>query len=168
MAPAAHYFMGGIVAGTNGVTSLPGLLAIGEASCTGVHGANRLASNSLLEGLVFGIETALHLAAHGLPRSPDQPPAPLNDPPLAPEPASTASLPLAEWRTTLQRAMSQHVGVVRDEAGLRSAASTIEAILHKLADGSLVSRDAWELRNMALAASAIVTAATLREESRGA
>src|SRR5215213_10444607 len=64
VAPAAHYFMGGIVAGTDGQTSLPGLLALGEASCTGVHGANRLASNSLLEGLVFGLEAADRLAVN--------------------------------------------------------------------------------------------------------
>src|SRR5215211_2975029 len=61
VAPAAHYFMGGIVAGTDGVTSLPGLLALGEAACTGMHGANRLASNSLLEGLVFGLRAAMQL-----------------------------------------------------------------------------------------------------------
>ncbi len=168
VAPAAHYFMGGIVAGTNGVTSLPGLLAIGEASCTGVHGANRLASNSLLEGLVFGIEAALHLAAHGLPAPAQQPAASLGASLPPRESATEPVLPLAEWRATMQRAMSQHVGVVRDEAGLRSAASAVEAILRKLADGSLGNRDAWELRNMALAASAIVTAATLRKESRGA
>ena len=65
VAPAAHYFMGGIVAGTDGRTSLPGLLALGEASCTGVHGANRLASNSLLEGLVFGLAAADHIGEGG-------------------------------------------------------------------------------------------------------
>ena len=61
VAPAAHYFMGGIVADTQGRTSMDGLLAIGEVSCTGVHGANRLASNSLLEGLVFGLRAAENL-----------------------------------------------------------------------------------------------------------
>jgi L-aspartate oxidase len=66
IAPAAHYFMGGIVASSSGETSLPGLLAIGEAACTGVHGANRLASNSLLEGLVFGHEAADRLNHGGL------------------------------------------------------------------------------------------------------
>ncbi|MDQ4099228.1 MAG: L-aspartate oxidase, partial [Chloroflexota bacterium] len=67
VAPAAHYFMGGIVAGTAGETSLPGLLALGEVACTGVHGANRLASNSLLEGLVFGLDAADRLAQGDLP-----------------------------------------------------------------------------------------------------
>ena len=67
VAPAAHYFMGGVVADEFGVTSLRGLLAVGEAACTGVHGANRLASNSLLEGLVFGRKSAqaLHLTPGG-------------------------------------------------------------------------------------------------------
>ncbi len=167
VAPAAHYFMGGIVAGTNGVTSLPGLLAIGEASCTGVHGANRLASNSLLEGLVFGIEAALHLAAHGL----SQPPDPQVTPRTPGSPSRRemgATLPLAELRAMLQRTMSQQAGVVRDETGLRGAASAIEAILRKLPESEAGGRDLWELWNMALAASAIVTAATLRQESRGA
>src|SRR5215213_444866 len=70
VAPAAHYFMGGIVASSTGETSLPGLLALGEAACTGVHGANRLASNSLLEGLVFGINAADRLASEMTPSVP--------------------------------------------------------------------------------------------------
>jgi L-aspartate oxidase len=132
-----------------------------------VHGANRLASNSLLEGLVFGIEAALHLAAHGLSQPPDRPEATgLPGSPIRQEAESV--LPLAELRSTLQRVMSQQVGVVRDEAGLRGAASTIEVVLHKLTGSTLAGRDVWELRNMALAASGIVCAATLRQESRGA
>ncbi|MEZ4666137.1 MAG: L-aspartate oxidase [Thermomicrobiales bacterium] len=67
VAPAAHYFIGGLAASTDGRTSLPGLLALGEAACTGVHGANRLASNSLLEGLVFGTEAAAMVTAQGRP-----------------------------------------------------------------------------------------------------
>ncbi len=70
VAPAAHYFMGGIVASSTGETSLPGLLALGEAACTGVHGANRLASNSLLEGLVFGLAAADRIATTGFPLRP--------------------------------------------------------------------------------------------------
>ena len=167
VAPAAHYFMGGIVAGTNGATSLPGLLAIGEASCTGVHGANRLASNSLLEGLVFGIESALHLATHGLPRPTDPTPNEVPSPAPSPEPVSAAPS-LAGARATVQRTMSRYVGVSRDAEGLRCAAEEIERILTELEPATSASRAEWELRNMALAAAAIVSAATLREESRGA
>ncbi|HEY8450398.1 MAG TPA: L-aspartate oxidase [Bacillota bacterium] len=167
VAPAAHYAMGGIVAGTNGATSLPGLLAIGEASCTGVHGANRLASNSLLEGLVFGIEAALHLAAHGLPQAPTVTEA-SGTPGSPSRRESGPPLPLAALRSTLQRTMSQQVGVIRDDDGLRGAASAIDAVLRKLPEAEAGGRDLWELWNIALAASAIVTAATLRQESRGA
>lgn len=168
VAPAAHYAMGGIVAGTDGTTSLPGLLALGEAACTGVHGANRLASNSLLEGLVFGIEAALRLAAHGLPQ-PAEPCAAQAIPPAPPAHAEPdATLPLAALRSTLQRTMSQQVGVIRDDDGLRGAASAIDAVLRKLPEAEAGGRDLWELWNIALAASAIVTAATLRQESRGA
>ncbi len=73
VAPAAHYFMGGVVAGPAGETSLPGLLALGEAACTGVHGANRLASNSLLEGLIFGLEAADRLGGGGFPEAVQMP-----------------------------------------------------------------------------------------------
>ncbi len=208
VAPAAHYFMGGIVAGPEGETSLPGLLALGEAACTGVHGANRLASNSLLEGLVFGLaaadalgrrsevggrrragteevmsgsaSTEMQTVAAGLPA---QPPS-----------GCTYSLgDMSDLRTRLQRAMSQHVAVVRDATGLADAARLVVDIAAQLDTvggprlGQTVNggapasaqtgddartqetvRAVRELRNMTLAASAIITAATRREESRGA
>jgi L-aspartate oxidase len=169
VAPAAHYFMGGIVAGTDGQTSLPGLLALGEASCTGVHGANRLASNSLLEGLVFGLEAADRLVSS--------------------EPVESASIEtreddrvteasvllsaedratIAAARTSIQRAMSRDVAVVRDAEGLARAAAVIQDALTTLCAIPAHDRAVWETRNLALAAGAVVTAATLREESRGA
>jgi len=178
VAPAAHYFMGGIVAGPTGDTSLPGLLALGEAACTGVHGANRLASNSLLEGLVFGLAAA-DAVRDGRRETGDGSGG-------DGEPMRIASalflgatmLPadVAELRVRLQRAMSRHVAVVRDAAGLAEAARELAAVTRLLpaievADGldaAGLDRAGWELRNMTLAAGAIVDAARRREESRGA
>lgn len=163
VAPAAHYFMGGIVAGTDGRTSLPGLLALGEAACTGVHGANRLASNSLLEGLVFGRQAAAGFAEalpSVLPRSPVSPPVV--------ETTSTADHRLADLRRRVRRAMSRHVAVVRDRSGLESAAGTVDDVLRLLSLMENSGRDQWEAVNLALAARAVISAAILREESRGA
>src|SRR5215203_4148439 len=134
VAPAAHYFIGGVAASTEGITSLPGLLAFGEVAATGVHGANRLASNSLLEGLVFGMAGADRLARER--------------PRLAAEPAREPALAMTALGTTLtldeiplmrarlQRAMSRHVGVVRDAAGLIQARDEIESIAAELRLGS--------------------------------
>jgi L-aspartate oxidase len=185
VAPAAHYFMGGIVATPTGQTSLPGLLALGEASCTGVHGANRLASNSLLEGLVFGLAAADQLGSHALGPAPD--PAD-----IAKSLASTQDRPISgaftlsdaeitELRLRLQRTMSSNVAVIRTYDGLTTAAAQIRGILEQLldrpapqskADGRALSSEhrgaALELVNMTYAATAITEAALRREESRGA
>jgi len=175
VAPAAHYFIGGVVAGPAGETSLPGLLALGEAACTGVHGANRLASNSLLEGLVFGLAAADRLARGqgtgegertGAARVGSGLPLALT-PPLEP----------AALRQRLQRAMSRHVAVVRDAAGLAEAAAEIRTVAAQLGSENAAvpasgrpgdPRPGWELRNMAAAAGAVVAAAARRQESRGA
>jgi L-aspartate oxidase len=161
VAPAAHYFMGGVVADEFGVTSLPGLLAVGEAACTGVHGANRLASNSLLEGLVFGRKAAhaLHLSSGG-----DYDSIVLSE---SADSGEQISPELADIRTVVQRAMSRHVSVVRDAAGLMTAIAELEQAASRLsADPG--DRAGWITTNMVTAALAIATAALLREESRGA
>jgi L-aspartate oxidase len=164
VAPAAHYFMGGIVAGSDGITSLPGLLAIGEAACTGVHGANRLASNSLLEGLVFGLHAAAKLG--------DQPGAssgttatelPVHGEGVWPVPDPA----LEDLRASVQEAMSRHVAVVRDADGLASAATVLDAVLKEIGSRQLADRVAWETANLAIAARAVTAAAALRTESRG-
>jgi L-aspartate oxidase len=164
VAPAAHYFMGGIVAGTDGRTSLPGLLALGEAACTGVHGANRLASNSLLEGLVFGLRAA---ATHSATTPPAQTPAAHVERTLKTNIASTDEA-LLSLRERVQRTMSRHVAVVRDRAGLAIAASEVDGVISELAQMENGGRSQWETANLALAARAVISAATLREESRGA
>lgn len=166
VAPAAHYFMGGIVAGTDGTTSLPGLLALGEASCTGVHGANRLASNSLLEGLVFGLHAAARHAEVAAAGDVQQPSAVQDG--GASSTDGTGLEESAAMRERIQRAMSRHVAVVRDAAGLEAAAAEIDEVLADLAERPATDRAAWETRNLALAARAVTEAATLREESRGA
>lgn len=156
VAPAAHYFMGGVAAGTEGETSLPGLLAIGEVSCTGVHGANRLASNSLLEGLVFGINAADRLADTGFPVPGDVPESrPLDA--QAPE----------DWRArqdAMRRIMSSQVGVVRNREGLERAIAELDALSTWPIE---LSRDAVIARNMREVAMQVATSALAREESRG-
>ncbi len=161
VAPAAHYFMGGIVAGTAGETSLPGLRAIGEVSCTGVHGANRLASNSLLEGLVFGLNAADHIAGNRLPDLVDVPRAASRyfRPPSAED--------VATWRHDLRAAMSLDVAVVRDATGLDRASTSIARLAERMACTDATAPEVAELRNMTLLALVIIAAARRREESRG-
>lgn len=170
VAPAAHYFIGGVVADTEGRTSLPGLLAFGEAAATGIHGANRLASNSLLEGLVFGIAGADRLAedwpliaaaAATLPSVPDPPP-----------PAVGLGADAASLRRKLQRAMSQDVAVVRNSDGMAKARQALNSIAAE-ADvqvGVPVTdrRERWELRNLIDASRSVIDNSVFREESRGA
>ena len=175
VAPAAHYFIGGVAASVEGITSLPGLLAFGEAAATGIHGANRLASNSLLEGLVFGMAGADRLAREW--------PRLAAEPALAPASAlpvvGTTLTPdeIGALRARLQRAMSRHVGVVRDADGLARARDEVDAISAELrvgsASGTLPSdaetrRAFWELRNLVDAARVVIAAADHRQESRGA
>ena len=160
VAPAAHYFMGGVVADDSGVTSLPGLLAIGEAACTGVHGANRLASNSLLEGLVFGRKAARSLTITPTPGTS----------PLLPFPNGTQDRSEADQdavRSAIRQTMSRYVSVVRDADGLEAATSDLDSIRSRL-PAHPADRSSWTTANMTLAALAIATAALKREESRGA
>ena len=163
VAPAAHYFMGGIVAATDGETAIAGLLALGEAACTGVHGANRLASNSLLEGLVFGIAAADRINHLG----PAAAEASASGSAAAATPPTSDDDAIERLRRRIQTAMSRDVAVVRNAEGLDRAKSDIDSALAALPGAMLGDRAAWETWNLALAARAIVAAAELREESRG-
>lgn len=151
--PAAHYWMGGIATDLGGRSSLPGLYAVGEVACTGVHGANRLASNSLLEGVVFARRVAEAL---------DQPWT--ADVPAAPAP--TRVRPLVVDRSALQELSWTAAGLSRDGATLASAAALLE--LWAGAPAGRETRRAIEDANLLTVARAIVAAATAREESRGA
>ena len=117
VAPGAHYACGGIRAGLDGLTSVAGLYAVGEAASTGVHGANRLASNSLTEALITGQRTGELLGRH-LPGRRLPGPAPRLGPALGPPPAGPGVDPAA--RPHLAAAMSRHAGVLRDPAGLEA------------------------------------------------
>jgi L-aspartate oxidase len=156
VAPASHYASGGIATDLSGRTSVPRLYACGEVACTGVHGANRLASNSLLEGLVFGRRIAADVLAS---LEPD------GAPPELGVDIRSAGVAAASIRPQLQRQMSADAGVLRDAAGLQRAG----AVLSKLtAQRSSEPRtESWEATNLLTVASALVAAAARRHETRG-
>ncbi len=156
VAPAAHYFMGGVLTDTWGCTTVPGLLACGEVANTGVHGANRLASNSLLETIVF----SQRAVAGTLDQESTALPVPADAQPLAPHNTTPPD------RATLQALLADHAGIIRDRNGLRAAATAIDS--WPTASGQPVTLTAMELRNMATVARLIVRAALDRRESRGA
>lgn len=163
--PAAHYHMGGIVTDADGRTTLPGLYACGEVACTGLHGANRLASNSLLEAVVVGRRTAsaVSQALRGVDAG--HPPRTIARPVATPEPTA------ADGVTARIRAiMARHVGLVRDGSGLRAAASDLAMLGSALEDGPAATDvRAWaEARNLLLVARLVTAFAEARRESRGA
>jgi L-aspartate oxidase len=165
VSPAAHYMMGGIETDLDGRTSIPGLFAAGEAACTGVHGANRLASNSLLEGLVFGARSAI---AMNREPSPAQLFATAGTPPsVAAATPGTARVPAAG---DVRDLMWQHVGLVRTREGLTEAFATLSA-WNQLTTAGLTRHPGDEgLRRVAslvTVGSLIAGAALRREESRG-
>ncbi len=157
--PAAHYMMGGVRTDLNGATSLPGLYAAGEAACTGVHGANRLASNSLLEGLVFGQRAAVAMRE---------------------QPRTTAGMKTTLKTGTgggnnpdveglvhqIQEIMWNKVGIVRTRLGLTEALQNLQALSERLPEPD--SRRHCEARNVHTAALLITRSALARLESRGA
>ena len=168
VAPAAHYFMGGVATDTWGRTTVPGLYAVGEVACTGVHGANRLASNSLLEGLVFGRRAAAQIArtpdpaALEWPREPALPGIALEAPAIVVPTIDPAAVPDEALRGELRRQMWERVSLRRSGSGLEAAAGA----LRRLAEGAPAVDP--ETASMLFAAQAITAAALARRESRGA
>jgi L-aspartate oxidase len=168
--PAAHYASGGVRVDLSGRTSVPGLYACGEAACTGVHGANRLASNSLLEGLVFAerIADTLHsdlrkdhpCALEGSLRDDAPARAAHRDPAV---PANGLLDPAV--RTEIQRIMTAYAGVLRGEDGLAAAERELCDLAQRTTAEPCV--DAWEATNLHAVATAIVVAARARRETRG-
>ena len=164
--PAAHYLMGGIRTDLTGRTNLAGLYAAGEAACTGVHGANRLASNSLLEGLVFGARAALSMLADDLPITVAHPPKSVPIP-LSPLEEQT----LEEQIAKLQAAMWAYAGLLRQESTIHLGFASQEACaegLARLVKQGKGSRRLSEARAMIHVAHAILHSALARTESRGA
>ncbi|AXE22355.1 L-aspartate oxidase [Streptomyces globosus] len=163
VAPAAHYASGGVRTDLQGRTTVPGLYACGEVACTGVHGANRLASNSLLEGLVFAERIAEDIART----------QPAGTGPGIPVP-STGPLQPAEARQEVQRIMTEGAGVLRSAESLRRAAAALEdlyatALSAQEADGktAVPGTETWEATNLLCVARVLVAAALRREETRG-
>ncbi|OCI29658.1 L-aspartate oxidase [Oerskovia enterophila] len=163
VAPAQHYHSGGIVTDLHGRSTLDGLYAVGEVACTGVHGANRLASNSLLEGLVFAYRAAQEITARVAAGE-----LPLGEPV---ERAGEAALVPAAARSRVQSISSAGPGVIRDGEGLRTAADRLAAVrtdAHRATDVVAVPQTAeWETTNVHQVATVLTEAALLREESRG-
>ncbi|MGH7536638.1 MAG: L-aspartate oxidase, partial [Gemmatimonadales bacterium] len=159
--PSAHYFMGGVRTDMWGRTSVPGLFAAGEAACTGVHGANRLASNSLLEGVVFGARAAQGMLADSAGRRSAK---------SRVEGAQTVAPPPAEVQrmaADLSRTMWMKVGIRRDGPALSAALEQIRSWAASLVPGP-VRREGIEARNLVLLGEMVCRAALEREESRGA
>lgn len=164
--PAAHYMCGGIVVDRDGRSSLQGLWAVGEVTCSGLHGANRLASNSLLEGLVYGHRCASALA--DVPRGELLPEAPLWDIGEAAE-SDEAVVVTQNW-DEMRRTMWNYVGIVRTDKRLRRAARRVAMLKDEIREyywNHLVTRDLLELRNIADVAGLIIACAAARRESRG-
>lgn len=167
--PAAHYMCGGLLTDTHGKTNIHNLYAIGEVACTGLHGANRLASNSLIEALVFAksaFEDSARLISEKGARK--YPPVPLWDSGSATN--SDESVVVSHNWDEVRRLMWNYVGIVRTNNRLTRAMRRIEVIQQEIKDyywDFIITRDLLELRNIATVAELIITSATMRKESRG-
>ncbi|MCS6978465.1 MAG: L-aspartate oxidase [Gemmatales bacterium] len=161
--PGAHYMIGGVTVDLRGRTSLPGLWAAGEVTSSGLHGANRLASNSLLEGLVYGAwcGRGAAAAAEGIPpiwtarsiRSQFTP--------------ESGTLDIADLRNSLQSLLGRKVGIIRDRAGLEEAMQDVDFWCRYVLDHEFREPRGWELQNLLTVARLLTWAALQREESRG-
>ncbi|NLC67734.1 MAG: L-aspartate oxidase [Clostridiaceae bacterium] len=164
VAPAEHYCMGGIRTDIYGRTNIKGFYACGEAACNGIHGANRLASNSLLEGLVFGSKIGLQITSvveesrNGIPEysvrySTDR---------------VRKDIAKKAIRNDVRRIMTEYTGIIRNKEGLTHAKQKIQQYREFLKNMRNTEMEDWELQNMVLLSSLVINSALEREESRGA
>ena len=163
--PGAHYMIGGVTIDHDARTTLPGLWAAGEVSSSGLHGANRLASNSLLEGLVHGARAAADISAALAQEGRQR----LEVPPIAPAavPAIGAPLDLEDIRDSLRALMWRNVGITRDAKGLAEAAEQVDFWCGYVLGQVFDDPDGWTLQNMLIVARLMIAGAAIREESRG-
>jgi len=159
--PAAHYTIGGVWTDLDGRTNVPGLFAAGEAACNGLHGANRLASNSLLEGLVFGRRAGVAAAtADGSARGDIRVVSDIR-------PSDKGELDLVDVRSSLRSAMWRNVGIVRTGNRLADALDMIHFWCRYSLDKIFDDLGGWEIQNMLCCAALVTASARAREESRG-
>lgn len=162
--PGAHYLIGGVVVDSSGASSLPGLWAAGEVSSSGLHGANRLASNSLLEGLVYGAHAGAAASAAAMEEPDTYQAIPLeNEATTTP----TEQLDLQDIRNSLKSLMWRSVGVLREGDELREAAATVDGWCRYALWRQFSHPEGWELQNMLTIARVMIEAALRRTESRG-
>jgi L-aspartate oxidase len=162
--PGAHYMVGGVTVDLHGRTTLPGLWAAGEVTSSGLHGANRLASNSLLEGLVYGAACGRGAAAAAA-ATPDA----FTVPPVHNriEPLAADNLDVADITNSLRSLMVRKMGVVRDRAGLLEAQRAVSFWCRYVLAREFADRAGWELQNLLTVARLMIDAALRRAESRG-
>ncbi len=163
--PSQHYSMGGIKTDEWGATCIPGFYAVGEAACNGIHGANRLASNSLLEGLVFGRRIGRKIADH-LDSNKQQQSKSLKV--AYSRPFRSSSIDAEAMIKALQELMQQNVGIIRNEESLLRAKHEISRMTEAVRDEVCDRVPMMELKNMLLLSSLVIESALMRKESRGA
>jgi L-aspartate oxidase len=163
--PGAHYMIGGVTVDMEGRTTLPGLRAAGEVTSTGLHGANRLASNSLIEGLVYGTLCARGAMAEARQQSADLRALPMSY--QVPRPEAGESLDVTDLTNSLRSLMVRNMGIVRDRRRMVEAKRDVAFWCRYVLTREFDDRAGWELQNLLTAARLMIDAALTREESRG-
>lgn len=163
--PGAHYMVGGVTVDMQGRTTVSGLWAAGEVTSSGLHGANRLASNSLIEGLVYGTLCARGATAEAAKLSGDLRGLPLVH--RVPDPPNGQMLDVADLTNSLRSLMVRNMGIVRDQRRMREAKRDVEFWCRYVLTREFDSREGWELQNLMTVARLMIDGALTRQESRG-